>query len=116
MLRKLISALIIGFLVHNTAVMAQGVYPERPIKLVIGYPPGGAADFVARISADQISKEIGVPVNVENRPGVGGAIAADLVAKAAPDGYTTSFPWATLLVAQWLFALTPMNLIKIYKT
>jgi len=90
MLRKLSYALIVACLAHTAAVKAQGVYPERPIKLVIGYPPGGAADFVARISAEQISKEIGVPVNVENRPGVGGAIAADLVAKAPPDGYTIS--------------------------
>jgi tripartite-type tricarboxylate transporter receptor subunit TctC len=69
---------------------AQSNYPDRPIRLIVGYPPGGAADFVARISADQISKELGVSIIVENKPGAGGAIAADLVAKSTPDGYTIS--------------------------
>ncbi len=74
----------------GTFSYAQSSYPDRPIKLIVGYPPGGAADFVARVTAEQISREIGVAVTVENRPGAGGAIAADLVAKAAPDGYTIS--------------------------
>ena len=69
---------------------AQTQYPDRPIRLIVGYPPGGAADFVARVTADQLSKEIGVSVIVDNKPGAGGAIAADLTAKSAPDGYTIS--------------------------
>ena len=73
-----------------SSVFAQNNYPDRPIRLIVGYPPGGAADFVARVTAEQLSKELGVTVIVENKPGAGGAIAADLTAKSAPDGYTIS--------------------------
>jgi tripartite-type tricarboxylate transporter receptor subunit TctC len=88
--RKLVLVFACAFLAWGTLSYAQSTYPDRPIKLIVGYPPGGAADFVARITAEQISREIGVAVTVENRSGAGGAIAADLVAKAAPDGYTIS--------------------------
>ena len=82
----LITLCILG--IHSSN--AQTNFPDRPIRLVVGYPPGGAADFVARVTADQLSKELGVSVVVENKPGAGGAIAADLTAKSSPDGYTIS--------------------------
>jgi tripartite-type tricarboxylate transporter receptor subunit TctC len=63
-------------------------FPSRPIRLFTGYPPGGSADFLSRIAADELSKDLGAAVVVENRPGAGGNIAAEIVAKAAPDGYT----------------------------
>jgi tripartite-type tricarboxylate transporter receptor subunit TctC len=63
-------------------------FPSRPIRLLTGYPPGGSADFLSRVAADELSKELGVAVVVENRPGAGGNIAAELVAKAPADGYT----------------------------
>jgi tripartite-type tricarboxylate transporter receptor subunit TctC len=63
-------------------------FPSRPIRLLTGYPPGGSADFVARIAADELTKELGVPVIVDNKLGAGGNIAADAVAKAPADGYT----------------------------
>ena len=67
---------------------AQTAYPTRPVKLVVGFTPGGAADYVARVMNEAFSRALGQPVVVENRPGSGSSIAADLVAKAAPDGYT----------------------------
>jgi tripartite-type tricarboxylate transporter receptor subunit TctC len=67
---------------------AQSDYPNRPVRLVVGYPPGGSGDFVSRVAADELTKQLGVSVVVENRPGAGGTIANDFVAKAAPDGYT----------------------------
>jgi len=63
-------------------------FPSRPLRLLTGYPPGGSADFLSRVAADELSRELGVAVVVENKPGAGGNIAAELVAKAAPDGYT----------------------------
>ncbi|MDQ0138549.1 Bug family tripartite tricarboxylate transporter substrate binding protein [Cupriavidus necator] len=73
------------------APMAQGAraaYPEQPIKLVVGFPPGGGGDLYGRLLAAAMSKTLGQQVVVENRAGAGGNIAADLVAKAKPDGYT----------------------------
>jgi len=63
-------------------------YPARPVKLVVGFAPGGAADQVARAFQDSLSKELGQPLIVENRAGAGSSIAAEYVAKSAPDGYT----------------------------
>jgi len=63
-------------------------YPNKPLKLVVGYPPGGSGDFTTRLAADELTKELGQPVVVENKPGAGGNIAHDYVAHSAPDGYT----------------------------
>ena len=63
-------------------------YPTKPIKLVVGYPPGGSGDFLSRLAADELGKELGVPVVVENKPGAAGNIAHEYVARSAPDGYT----------------------------
>ena len=67
-------------------------YPSRPIRLIVGFSPGGAADSVGRALAEGLSARLGQPVVVENRAGANGNLAADLTAKAAPDGYTLYFP------------------------
>ncbi len=63
-------------------------YPERPVKIVVGYPAGGGADSVARSVGNKLSERLGVPVVIENKSGASGMIAADMVAKSKPDGYT----------------------------
>ena len=63
-------------------------YPSRPIRLLVGFPPGGAADIIARLYGQSLSTRLGKPVVIENRPGSGGNLASDAVAKSAPDGYT----------------------------
>ena len=72
------------------SVAAQS-YPSRPIRLVIPYPPGGPTDFVGRIVGQKISQSLGQQVVVDNRPGAGTIIGSELVARAAPDGYTVLF-------------------------
>ncbi|MBC7470737.1 MAG: tripartite tricarboxylate transporter substrate binding protein [Ramlibacter sp.] len=71
------------------AALAQApAYPSKPVKLVVGFAPGGAADYVARAMSDAFGKALGQPVIIENRSGGGSSIAADMVAKSVPDGYT----------------------------
>jgi len=67
---------------------AQGNWPARPVKMVIPFPAGGPTDVMTRVLSDKLSQALGQPVVVENKPGAGGAIGADFVAKSAPDGYT----------------------------
>ena len=83
----LLAAAVLTLGLWATPAAAQ-TYPAKPIKLVVGFAPGGAADFVSRSYQDALSKELGQPIIVENRPGAGSSMAAEYVAKAAPDGYT----------------------------
>lgn len=73
-------------------VLAAGAtaqtFPAKPVKIIVGYPPGGSGDFLTRLLADEMSKNLGVPVVTENRPGAGASIASDAVAKSPADGYT----------------------------
>ena len=68
--------------------IAEPAYPSKPITIVVGYPPGGSTDLTGRVVATELSHRLGVPVVIENIGGAGGAIGAQKVANAAPDGYT----------------------------
>jgi tripartite-type tricarboxylate transporter receptor subunit TctC len=80
-----VSMLILAGISVDAAAQA---YPAKPIRLVVGFTPGGAADYVARAVGDSLGRVLGQSIVVENRPGGGSSIAADNVAKAAPDGYS----------------------------
>lgn len=75
-------------LVLAPGAFAQDTYPNKPIRLIVPFAPGGSSDVLARILAEELRVELGQTVVVENKPGAGGNIGGDLVAKAAPDGYT----------------------------
>ena len=83
-MKKVISLLLMCFC---SLAFGQG-YPSRPIKLVIGFPPGGPSDIFGRAFAAALSANLGQPVVVENKAGAGGVVGMDIVAKSAPDGYT----------------------------
>jgi len=87
-MKRLAAAIFLfgGFLAATSA--SADNYPSRPIRLLHGFAAGGAADTLSRIIADGLSKKLGQPIIVEAKPGAGGNIAADAIAKAAPDGYT----------------------------
>jgi tripartite-type tricarboxylate transporter receptor subunit TctC len=83
--RKIAIALALGAL---TPLAALADYPEKPIKIIVPYPPGGSTDTVTRLIGQKLSESLKQPVVVENRGGASGMIGADAVAKSAPDGYT----------------------------
>jgi tripartite-type tricarboxylate transporter receptor subunit TctC len=83
-----IALAIMSFAFAHTTASAQNSYPAKPIKFIVPYPPGGPLDTVARLTGQVLSQRLGQPVIVENKPGAGGNLGADAVAKAAPDGYT----------------------------
>lgn len=79
--------LFVALFTAATIALAQN-YPTRPVRLIVGFPPGGAVDLLARITAPRLSEKWGQQVVVDNRPGAGSRIAAEIAAKAAADGYT----------------------------
>lgn len=79
---------LLGVLFSSSAALAQPGYPERAVRILVGFGPGSAPDIVARLMADRLSQAWGKPVVVENLTGAGGNVAAERVAKSAPDGYT----------------------------
>ena len=87
MFRFVFAAALLG--VAATASAQQ--YPDRPVRLVVGFPPGGAADILGRIAAHQLSASLGQQVVVDNRGGAGGLLATEIAARANPDGYTLLF-------------------------
>lgn len=98
MMRHTLAALLLATLPF--AALATD-WPKKPVKLIVNFTPGGPAEKLARIVAPGLGAELGVPIIVETRPGAGGNIGADFVAKAAPDGYTL------LLSSGGLFSTNP---------
>lgn len=84
---------------HATPAAAQETFPSRPIRMLVGFAPGGGADAIARTIAQRLGEQLGQNVVVENRPGASSTIAADVLAKSANDGYTLMLADSSLLIA-----------------
>jgi tripartite-type tricarboxylate transporter receptor subunit TctC len=97
-----------------SAAVAQAGYPAKPIRMIIGFAPGGPTDIVSRIIAQKMSEQMGQQVVVENRPGAGGNLAAEVAAKAAPDGYTTFYNTSAITIAPSFFGKLAYDPLKDY--
>jgi tripartite-type tricarboxylate transporter receptor subunit TctC len=91
---------------------AAAPYPTKPIKLIVPFPPGGAADTSARVIAEKLGADLQTQVLVENRPGAGTMIASEAVARSAPDGYTLLFAASSLTINPALYPKIPFDPIK----
>jgi len=96
-----------------SAAIAADVYPVKPVRIVVPFPPGGPADVLARTVGDKLQASLGQPVVVDNRPGAGGNIGMELVAKAAPDGHTLVLaPAGNLTVNPILYRSVPYDVAR----
>jgi tripartite-type tricarboxylate transporter receptor subunit TctC len=92
--------LLASILLPAAAARAQqGPYPNRPVRLIVPFPPGGGVDLTARLLADPLARELGQPVVIENRGGAGGTIGVEQMARSAPDGHTLSLTGAGTVTA-----------------
>ena len=112
---KIAQALISAFVALSTAVIAQD-YPNKPIKLIVPFPAGQASDTISRIVGERLSKSLGQPVLVDNRPGAGGNIGTDAGAKSAPDGYTLTVATAALPISKNVYRKLPFDPEKDFAT
>ena len=95
------------------APAAAQQYPQKPIRIVVGVPPGGATDIVARLVGQKIGEQVAQPVVIDNRGGAGGNIGAELVAKATPDGYTLFLATiGTMTINPWLYRNMPFDTLR----
>jgi tripartite-type tricarboxylate transporter receptor subunit TctC len=109
--RRFLHAAAAAFSVAPGRVSAQA-YPARPLRWVVGFPPGGGADIVSRIMAPWLAERLGQPVVIENKPGASANISVQTVVNSPPDGYTLLFVPASAAVNVTLFDNLPFNLLR----
>ncbi|EGI77050.1 hypothetical protein HGR_08174 [Hylemonella gracilis ATCC 19624] len=107
---KIAIALMLAFC--GAATYAQSAYPNRPVKVIIPFPPGGTLDAVGRQLAQKLSDQLGQPFVVENRPGGNGTIGGAVVAQAQADGYTLLFNASTFTTAPMTMKSVPYGVVK----
>ena len=95
-----------------TLAAAQANYPSKPIRIVLPFGPGGVADITTRTIAPKLTESLGQPIVVDNKPGAGGIIASEAVAKAEPDGYTLLMGTPGLATNAWMYQNLPFDPLK----
>ncbi|MFZ9254696.1 MAG: tripartite tricarboxylate transporter substrate-binding protein, partial [Hylemonella sp.] len=114
-LRKplLAAALTLLALVQPWAAMAQsGSYPDKPIRFLVPYPPGGGTDVIARIVQTPMQQALGQPVIIDNKGGAGGSVGTEIVSRAAPDGYTVLFTLSSHTINPAIFAKLSFDTVR----
>src|SRR5258706_7677928 len=113
-MRKILATLFgVTALIIGVSAIAQSPYPSKPIKIIVPFPVGGVADTFGRVIGAKVAETWGQPVVIENKPGAGGNIGADFVAKSPPDGYTLVIGnIGTHAVNQSLFKTMPFDAMK----
>ncbi len=106
------AALAVATFALPLAAQAQASYPDKPIRFVVPYPPGGGTDVVARIVQMRLQAALGQSVVIDNKGGAGGSLGTDIVAKAAPDGYTVLFTLSSHTINPAIFPKLPFDTIK----
>lgn len=100
------------FLALPEGAVAQSAWPNKPIRMIVPYSPGGYTDYMARSIGQKLAENLGVPVVIDNRPGGNSILGADLIAKAAPDGYTIGTVIAAHAVNATLYPKLPYDVMK----
>ena len=112
-MKTLTTALALAAAAFAASPVAMAEYPDKPIRMIVPYVAGGAADITARVMAARMTQDLGATVVVENKPGANGMIGTDMVAKSAPDGYTLLLDASgPLVVNPSLYARTPYDPLK----
>ncbi len=113
--RRLATTVVLAALAtaHPLAALAQSAaYPDKPVKFVVPYPPGGGTDVIARIVQERFSALLGQQVLIENKGGAGGSVGSEIVARAAPDGYTVLFTLSSHTINPAIFPKLSFDTVK----
>ena len=110
--RRPLIALALGALLPMAAQPQSATYPDKPIRFVVPYPPGGGTDVIARIVQGKFQAALGQTIVIENKGGGGGSIGSDIVAKSAPDGYTVLFTLSSHTINPAIFPKLPFDTVK----
>jgi tripartite-type tricarboxylate transporter receptor subunit TctC len=100
------------FLALITSMLWAQSWPTKPVRMIIAFPPGGPTDLVSRVLAQKLSEQLGQQVIVDNKPGAGGNIAAELAARAAPDGYTIFYNTSAIVIGPALYGKVNYDTLK----
>ena len=113
LVRRIGFALVAGIALAACSAVAQSAYPDRPVRLVVPYPPGALTDLLARAIGDRLAAVLKQPVIVDNKPGAGTLVGAEFVAKQPADGYTLLMATSTTLgISPALYQPSPINPLK----
>ncbi|MBZ2187555.1 tripartite tricarboxylate transporter substrate binding protein [Alcanivorax sp. JB21] len=109
---QILASLALAISVLVSPVLASTAYPEKPIRVVVPFPPGGATDSLARVLGDFMSRDLGQPIIVDNRSGAGAMIGAEAVVNASADGYTLLLTISSLIQAPHLLSKPPFDPVE----